>query len=161
METNSNKSEEELKVEKKWENMKLNGYKSHLIVKNSPGKGLGVFANRNFEIGEDIEYCHSAPLAFKQRYTHDPGILKYAYWTTTCKCEDCKRHGPNGFMLFGNGSIYNSADSAESANAIFFIYPKNSLVVFKSTKKIKKDEEILVWWGQKYYDGWCLNKNNQ
>ena len=157
MENNSKLDEESLKIKLKWENMKSNGYKSHLIIKNIPPKGLGVFANRDFSEGEEIEYCHMIPMAFKRRYIHDPGIIKYAYWSS-CQCDDCKKHGQSGFILLGNGSIYNSANSEKELNATFRIYTDFQVTVFKATKKIKKDEEILVWWGQRYYDTWCSQK---
>jgi hypothetical protein len=154
-------NESNLKVKLKWENMKLNGYSNHLIIKNSKFSGLGVFANKDFLIGEEIEYCHLIEMEYKQKYIHDVNILKYAYWYDLCECHDCRIHGKKGFILLGNGSIYNSSESQEGANAFFEIFPEIKVTVFTAIKKIKKDEEILVWWGQNYYDKWCSKKKQK
>ena len=145
-------------IKKEWTKVRGIGFNNdHLILRESPGKGLGVFANKKIKNGEIIEYCHALTLNWKRKYTNDPAIIKYSYWHS-CQCKECQTHGNTGMVLFGNGSIYNSANSPELQNANFDLYPSLSLAIFKAVRDIQKDEEILVWWGQAYFDSWCKNK---
>lgn len=157
----NNESEASIKfneIKKEWTRLRGLGFNNdHLSVRESPGKGLGVFANKKIKQGEAIEYCHAIVLDWKRKYVHDQSIIKYAYWHN-CACNDCQIHGNSGMILLGNGSIYNSAESDASQNAIFDLYPSLHLAIFKSLKDIQKDEEILVWWGQSYYNSWCKSK---
>jgi len=150
---------EATEVQKNWTKIRGQGFNNeHLIVRESPGKGLGVFANKKIIKNEVIEYCHALIMSWKRKYINDPLILKYAYWNN-CKCKDCQIHGNTGMILFGNGSIYNSAESQEAKNASFKLYPNLDLAVFTAEKDIEADEEILVWWGQNYFNSWCKPKN--
>ena len=150
---------EATEVQKNWTKIRGQGFNNeHLIVRESPGKGLGVFANKKIIKNEVIEYCHALTMSWKRKYINDPLILKYAYWNN-CKCKDCQIHGNTGMILFGNGSIYNSAESQEAKNASFKLYPNLDLAVFTAEKDIEADEEILVWWGQNYFNSWCKPKN--
>lgn len=148
-------------VEKVWNQVKNDGFSnSNLIVQESPGKGLGVYAKKEIKKDQIIEFCHSIVLNWKARYVKDPSLIKYAYWSP-CSCEDCKNHGLTGMILLGNGSIYNSANSEKEKNCSFFLYPKIALGIFVANKKIEQGQEILTWWGQGYYDQWCNNKNEK
>jgi SET domain-containing protein len=147
-------------VQKKWAKIRGEGFNNeHLIARESPGKGLGVFANKKIKKNEVIEYCHSLTMSWKRKYVNDPSILKYAYWAG-CECKDCQTHGNSGMILFGNGSIYNSAESDSLKNASYKLYPNLNLVVFTAEKDIEVDDEILVWWGQGYFDSWCKPRNS-
>lgn len=145
-------------VEKIWKQVTLEGFtNSNLLVKESPGKGLGVFAKKEIKKDQIVEFCHAIVLSWKGRYVKDPSITKYAYWSP-CACDDCRVHGLTGLILLGNGSVYNSASSDEEKNCSFFIYPKTALAIFVANKNISQGEEILTWWGQGYYDQWCKNE---
>jgi hypothetical protein len=147
-------------VEEAWNFVKENGILNNtLIVKNSKDKGLGVFTTKKIEKGEIIEFCHAIVLNWKRKYVHDQGIIKYAYWSS-CKCDDCVKHGNTGMILLGNGSIYNSSESQDSKNAEFRLYPSLNLGIFTAEKDIPEGEEILTWWGENYYNSWC-NLNEQ
>jgi hypothetical protein len=150
---------DEKKIEKEWLQIKKDGYTSgaDIYIKETEYKGLGVFANREIKAGEIIEYCHAIVLDWRQKYIHDASIKKYAYWHT-CSCLDCKMHGGTGLILLGCGSIYNCSDLEDLKNADFYLFPGLNLGLFKANKNIKKDQEILTWWGQGYYDFWCKKK---
>lgn len=125
-----------------------------LQVKESPGKGLGVFTLADIEEKSVIEFCHSIVLAWRGRYQRDEEIKRYTYWAG-CECAECKTHGAQAVLPLGYGCIYNCAESQGAANAGFVVIPRERLVVFMSIKPIKAGEEILTWWGQGYYDTWC------
>ena len=146
-------------VQKNWTKIRGEGFSNeYLTVRESLGKGLGVFANKKIKKNEIIEYCHALTMSWKRKYINDSSIIKYAYWNS-CQCKDCQAHGNTGMILFGNGSIYNSAESYEAKNASFKLYPNLDLAVFTAEKDIEADEEILVWWGQNYFNSWCKPKN--
>ena len=155
-----NNSESDLKsIQENWIKVRAEGFTNdHLRVRESFGKGLGVFANKKIIKNEVIEYCHALTMSWKRKYIHDSSIIKFAYWNN-CQCKDCQTHGNTGMILFGNGSVYNSADSDETKNASFKIYPNLDLVIFTAEKDIDEGEEILVWWGQNYFNSWCKPKN--
>jgi hypothetical protein len=50
----------------------------------------------------------------------------------------------------GYGSIYNSSKTEETANAEFFSDLEYDLMVFMALCDIKKDEEILTFYGYKH-----------
>lgn len=144
-----------------WSELKRSGYTcDKLTVKESPGKGLGVFAKVDFCESDVIEYCHALVMEFRGNYISDPRLKQYAYWHK-CGCDECKNHGARGMILFGCGSIYNSASSAEASNAIFRLFPLKSFAVFIAKRAIRRDEEILTWWGDKYYNFWCSRSANE
>jgi len=138
-----------------WKKLKVQGVRNdHLEIKESPGKGLGVFARRDIAEGEVIEYCHAIVLDWKKKYIGDAQIRRYAWWSG-CSCEDCRKHGDRALIALGYGAIYNSADKEEEANAANHIHTNDSLLVFTAKRPIKAGEEILVWYGQAYLDFWC------
>jgi hypothetical protein len=138
-----------------WSRLKKDGiFNEKILVKESPGKGLGVFARTKIKQGEVVEYCHLMALSWKAKYVSDPSIKQYAYWGN-CPCEDCNRHGNTGMILFGSGSIYNSAESEDEKNVQSFLYPKTKAGVFFAIKDVEENEELLTWFGQDYYNSWC------
>lgn len=136
-----------------WQEFKKskNGYNnSHLYIKNvNQHKGLGVFPNQNIKEGQIVEFCHCVKIDTPKQWIHDRGLLKYCYWTN---------YG-QGVMPLGYGPIYNSADRQHLRNTDFFIFPEDNLIVFVAQKNITAHEEILVWWGDSYYENWCKPSN--
>lgn len=128
----------------------------NLLVKASSidGAGLGVFAQVDFAEQDIIEFCHCVVFDWRRKYIKEPRIEQYAY-SPKCECEECKKHGANIVLPLGYGMIYNSAESLEAANCMFFIVPAHRMMAFVAKKPIKAGEEILTWWGQAYYDKWC------
>ncbi len=140
-----------------WEKLKREGYEPQgLQIRNAGRKGVGVFAMRDFEEGEVVEYCHCIRMAVPHNYCADRGIKQYAYWDSDVG--DVPNHGPTGLIVLGHGSIYNSAESDEEKNCDWFVSADSRLVVFMALRKIRSGQEILTWWGQNYYNSWCKKK---
>jgi SET domain-containing protein len=138
-----------------WKKLKVQGVlNDHLEIKESPGKGMGVFALRDIAEGDVIEYCHAIVLDWRRKYIGESQIRRYAYWSG-CPCDDCKKHGDRAVIPLGYGCIYNSAEKQEEANAANHIHVNDSLQVFTAKRPIAAGEEILVWYGQGYLDYWC------
>ena len=133
---------------------------NNYYLKNVPNKGRGLFANRDFKIGETIE---SSPVVI---FTYQKGVSKseqlifinnvqtlvkteihienipievhnivfnWSFLTKNGKKESC--------IALGYGSLFNSANPA---NMEYFADEKNMLLNFISTRDIKKDEELTV-----------------
>jgi hypothetical protein len=150
---NSGLERSELIVE--YQKLRTTGFRpGNIDVREAGTKGLGVFATDSFRAGNAIEYCHAILLGFRNRYTHDPSLKQYAYWLN-CSCKECKTHGVQGMIPLGFGAIYNSAESEQEANASHRMFAKERLIVFVAKRDILAGEEILTWWGQKYFDSWC------
>lgn len=132
-----------------WQEAKKNGHSSsNIYIKKIDPKGIGVFANKDIKTGEVIEYCHCLPIEIPGRWMNDKGIKNYSYWS-----------GERGFIALGFGSIYNSAERDHLKNAGYFIFEDDNLIVYVAQKDIKKDEEILTWFGDGFYNYWCMPKN--
>jgi hypothetical protein len=145
-----------LAVEARWEVLKEEGYAAEgLEIRSAGSKGLGVFALRNFDVGEVVEYCHCIPLATPSKYMADSGIKQYAYWDRSGP--DVDRHGGAGLVVLGYGSVVNSADSEAEMNCKSYVSAGSRLVAFVACRRIRAGEEIVTWWGQAYYDSWCKN----
>lgn len=128
----------------------------NLVVKDAGYKGLGVFAAQDIKENDIVEFCHSLLLDYPFKYTTDKSIIRYAY-SLNCSCDDCKKHGQKLMIPFGYGAIYNSADKEEEKNCNFYILSKDKVIVYKAIRDIKAGEEILLWFGEKYYNAWCKN----
>jgi len=131
-------------------------------------KGMGVFAGRDFEEGEVVEFCHMLMFQWQGNYLRDQRVVQYAY-TISCHCNpngkdrlpcmyNCPEHGMRRSLPFGYGPIYNTADSEANMNTGFVIVPSETLHIFYTLKPVKKDGEFLTWWGQSYFDHWCKKK---
>lgn len=124
------------------------------VNQSNKNKGLGVFTNKPIPKGQVIEYSPAIVMDWKGKYVHDQGIKQYAYWHG-CSCEECKKHGATGMIPLGYGSIINTADSETDRNCGWITRPQEKVIIFFAEKDISSNEEILTWWGQGYYDGWC------
>lgn len=156
---------------KKWSEIKNGeGYRADVAIKTSTYKGMGVFALRNFDAGEVLEYCHCAILQWGSTYQRDLEIIKYGYGVP-CHCKpsptrppclyNCPVNGHRWIVPFGFGSIYNCSDKEEDSNTGFVIVPDERLLVFVAKKPIGKGEEALTWWGQGYWNSWCKEPYEQ
>ena len=152
----------------KYSEIKASGYLPSVSLKGADHKGMGVFASKDFEKEEAIEFCHCMIFDWPAKYQRDSTISKYAY-PVSCHCNpgptrppcllNCPANGTRYILPLGYGAIYNCADKQEDANASFAIIADQLLMVFGATKQIKKGEEIVTWWGQGYYDTWCKPKS--
>jgi hypothetical protein len=145
-----------LAIRARWETLKEAGYALEgLEIRSAGRKGMGVFALRDFEVGEVIEYCHCIPLSTPSKYMADGGIKQYAYWDRSGL--DAERHGGAGLVVMGFGSVYNSADCEAEMNCKNYVSAESRMVAFVASRRIRVGEEIVTWWGQAYYDAWCKN----
>lgn len=152
----------------KYSEVKNSGYLPSVSLKGAGHKGMGVFASKDFEKEEAIEFCHCMIFDWPAKYQRDSTISRYSY-SVSCHCNpgptrppcllNCPANGTRYILPLGYGAIYNCADKQEEANASFAIIPDQLLMVFGATKQIKKGEEIVTWWGQGYYDAWCKPKS--
>ena len=133
-----------------WENLKQFGYFSPYIYLKSAGhKGLGVFAKTDIPQYSIIEYCHSFVLNNSIKDIQDVKLNQYIYTFDS---------GKRGIIPMGFGMMYNSADSQEEANAEYVTFEQQNLILYKAKKNIDKDAEILLWWGEDYYNYWIKKK---
>lgn len=110
-----------------------------ITVNPSPLHGLGVFATRNITQGETIEIC---PVLIINIVT--TCLKNYAFaWND--------KEGTKAIPL-GYGSLYNHSDRP---NIYWLLDRENERVIFKAARDIQKDEELLSY----YADGWFQMRN--
>jgi hypothetical protein len=110
-------------------------------IKESPGRGLGVFATEDIEEGEIIEECLLLTLPI-QRGEVSSLFLDYRFnypqqgeWTEQV-------------LGMGYGSYYNHSDNA---NAFWRDHPTIKAFQFVCSRKILSGEEIFVYYGDNNY----------
>lgn len=138
----------------------FNSFFDKLYIKSAEHKGVGVFAKKDISKGEVVEYCPSIILGWRSKYHHDTKLLRYVFSDDSCSCQHCKKHGNLLMLPLGYGGIYNSADSKENANIKYHLYQGSKVIIFVADKDINKDQEILYWRGQEYYDNYCKFRIN-
>ena len=115
-------------------NKKSKTYFSKIELKKSPIAGLGVFAKKDFKVGEIIEI---APIIKEKRENIGGLIEDYIF--------NVKDEGMTGIAL-GYVSLYNHADDNNATWKIDGDY-----IIVYCIKDIKKDEEIFVSYGALYW----------
>ncbi len=105
---------------------------SHIAVNKSSLEGYGVFALKNFRIGEIIEECHSLIST-----ADNSGFANYVFDF------DGKNHLPLGF-----GCIYNHSDEP---HAKYYYDVNRQIVVFEAIRPIQEGEEILISYGKDWF----------
>lgn len=110
-------------------------------IKESPGRGLGVFATEDIEEGEIIEECLLLTLPI-QKGEVSSLFLDYRFnypqqgeWTEQV-------------LGMGYGSYYNHSNNA---NAFWRDHPNIKAFQFVSNRKILRGEEIFVYYGDGSY----------
>lgn len=112
--------------------MKRQLFQNKIVVKKSTRHGYGVFAAKTIKKGEKIEECY-----FIITKGGDKGLEDFYF--------DAKgKHA----VFFGFGSIYNHSDDP---NADYFLNIKNRVVTFKAARRIPKDQEITISYGDKWF----------
>lgn len=104
-----------------------------LVVKKSPIHGYGVFAGKNFSLNEVIEECYTL-------VTHAREVELNDYYF--------KANDKSGLPL-GFGGIYNHSDEP---NATYSFDAELKLLVFSAIRFIPKGEEILISYGESWFD---------
>ncbi len=105
------------------------------VSKSKIPKGeRGVFANSEIKVGDVIERCPVIEIPEHELKSLEESILiTYLYFFGEKK--------QKALVALGFGSIYNHS---YTPNAVYKIKVKEKIIEFICTKKIKKDEEILV-----------------
>lgn len=96
-------------------------------------KGRGVFALKDFKVGEVIEKCPTINVTPKERKLCEKTILTYYIYPW--------RSVRSGSVVLGYGSIYNHSFDP---NADWKQNFKEETMVYRALKPIKKGEEITV-----------------
>jgi len=103
-----------------------------LSVKKSTIHGYGVFADVDIAAGEIIEECHTILTE-----GGDDKLSSYYF-----------QGGKYYAFATGFGSIYNHA---EDCNASYEFNEETSLITFKATRNIRKNEEIFISYGEGWF----------
>lgn len=117
-----------------------------LYVKKSDVHGIGVFASKNFQVGETIETFPIVPLFFRTHYQGDVRVVDYSV-IKSCECEECLRHGNVLYLRLGYGGIYNHQD--EHNTEILMDYT-NLIGTAKASRPIQVNDEIFINYGLNY-----------
>jgi SET domain-containing protein len=116
-------------------NKKTTSYFSKLEIKKSPVAGLGIFAKKNFKVGEIIEI---APIIKEKRENIGGLVEDYLF--------SVPDEGMTGIAL-GWASLYNHSDDNNASWRVDGDY-----IIVTCIKDIKKGEEIFVSYGTDYWN---------
>ena len=107
---------------------------SLISVKESPGKGRGVFAERNLKRGEIIESCPVIVLPAEEVDAFELTQLYNYYFAWDEASEEAA-------IALGYGSLYNHS---YTPNAKYRKDFDNNLLKYICIRDIQKDEEITI-----------------
>ena len=111
-----------------------------VYLSESSVHGFGVFADKNYNIGDTLELCYYL-------VTDDSDM------TNTCILHDYVFGTPNEeeeyLVPLGNAMMYNHSSDP---NAEWEIHDDNNFVRFKAIKNISKGEEIFHNYGEEYWE---------
>ncbi|WP_231592462.1 SET domain-containing protein [Methanosarcina sp. Kolksee] len=110
------------------------GHMLSISVKDSPGKGRGVFAQRNFKKGEVIETCPVIVLPAEEIDSLELTQLYNYYFAWGSDSKDAA-------IALGYGSLYNHS---YNPNARYYKDFDNSLLKYVCIRDIQEDEEITI-----------------
>ena len=105
-----------------------------ISVKNSPGKGRGVFAQQNFKKGEVIESCPVIVLPAEEIDSLELTELYNYYFAWGPDSKDAA-------IALGYGSLYNHS---YNPNARYYKDFENGLLKYVCIRDIQKGEEITI-----------------
>lgn len=104
------------------------------IVKHSPGKGRGVFADRDYKKGEVIEV---APVIVAPNTD-----LSFGDYLANSLTDYVYNWGRSSFGIAGGcGSFYNHS---YEPNAVYKVQWKHEAIRFKALRDIESGEEITI-----------------
>lgn len=143
-------------------------------MRESKVHGLGVFALRDFELGDIVELCpvivYDMPAieanAFNDfRMTFDTGISGDAFYRNSVGTSYIDASAvswpPIGddrpprvvTLALGAGPIYNHAARPEDHNLSFCLHPGIGVISMQATKSIKEGDELFIDYGTSYWQG--------
>ncbi len=105
-----------------------------IVVRNTPNKGRGVFAGRNFAERELIERTPVLIVPAEE----------WSYIRNTILDNYCFRFGPNqehAALAMGYGSLYNHS---YTPNAVYEVIDGETVIQFTALRDIQVGEEITV-----------------
>jgi hypothetical protein len=105
-----------------------------ITVKDSPGKGRGVFAQRNFKKGEVVETCPVIVLPAEEIDSLELTQLYNYYFAWGPDSKDAA-------IVLGYGSLYNHS---YNPNARYCKDFENNLLRYICIRDIQEDEEITI-----------------
>ena len=117
-------------------------------IKESVGKGYGVFAIDVIEAGEIIEECHLLTLPITKR---ESSTLLQDYRFCWPVSPDWQEH----VIPLGYGCIYNHSDNN---NAYWQYHPDTKAFQFVAKRRILPGEEICTYYGDASY--WADGRDN-
>lgn len=147
------------KYVKNFKENQIYGSLKDLQVQRTKEKMFGVFAKKNFDKGELIEYSPIYFLNFRSKYHGDP-VLHYRSFPINkyCKCDECKKHG----YTLGVPSGYISAyQVVENPNSVWYESPGDFLILIIALKDIKRGEQITIWKNLEKNNNFIENQENQ
>ncbi len=110
-----------------------------LEVRKSDIHGYGVFTNELIHKDELLEECHYIEVSSEKE------MKRYMF-------NFPKGKNPKKFVIpLGFGSVYNTSNFKGENNIDWITDLDNDILVFSATKKIRVDEELLIWYN--YTDG--------
>ena len=115
-------------------------FSNKIEIRKSPIHGWGVFAKENISSGEILEESYF--LIIPMNYNESSSIFidyRFNYPRSNSKYQ---------VIPFGFCCVYNHSDSP---NAMWETDEDNEIFTFFSIKDIKKDEEILTYYGGSNY----------
>lgn len=138
-----------IRVQYEWQQLKKTGYQNNKVyLKEVPPKGLGVFAKEDIKAGEVVEMCHTFTANMPSKYMQDNSISEYML-PGVIKDETYPS------FAFGFGCIYNSSETEAGRNVEWMVIPESRLSVFVANRNIKRDEELLAWFGEGFFMSRC------
>ena len=105
----------------------------HIEYREIDGRGRGIFALKDFVVGEIIETCPVVVLSEKESRICDQTILEYYTYPWEGNEDGC--------IALGYGSLYNHS---LEPNAEYDLMYKDKTIVYKALLPIKRGDEILV-----------------
>ena len=109
-------------------------------VKESPGKGLGVFATEFIAEGEIIEECHLITLPIPYCHTNILEDYRFNYPQGTAPTEQV--------LPLGYGCIYNHSNEN---NATWRDHPEYKVFQYIAKRDIQPGEEICTYYGNVFF----------
>jgi hypothetical protein len=145
-----------IRLQYQWQELKKQGYQNNRVyIKEIPPKGVGVFAKEDIKAGEVVEMCHTFTAETPSKYIQDKSMSEYML-------PGIINNEAHPSFAFGFGCIYNSSNSESERNVEWTVFPEGKLSVFIANRDIKKDEELLAWFGEGFYTSRCKpNMDNE
>jgi len=119
-------------------------YNPKIEVRRSAIHGMGVFAKKNIKKHEVLEEDHF--IIIKGKWDNIPRQIQEYIFGWTKHLPDKKSKAA---LVFGSGAIYNSSPKP---NASWLTSVKKGRFIYYATKDIKKGQEILIDYGDEYWE---------